>query len=297
MKRYIVKIFLFFGLVVLIDYVFGQVCQYMFSHPKGGETRNLHYLVKECDRDIVVMGSSRAHCHYDDKMIEDSVGLTCYNAGVEGNGIIMMYGLYKLMEHKPQMIIYDVEPSFDCLEYAEDQHNTRYVSVLKFFKGDVVDEILAQVSPSLVYKNKSNLYRYNTRFITVAKDFLRGSGIKQYGFDPALGEMSEEPVHNEEKKHNVDETKVHFVKKFIEETSKDGVKVIFVASPKYGYDGNSLEPIKKVCKQAGIPFFDYSDDERFKRLDFFKEPMHMNENGAREFSSMIIDLLSTNNIN
>lgn len=133
MRRYITKILLFFLLVAALDFVFGKVCNYMFSHPKGGETKALQYLVNDCDKDILIMGSSRAHCHYDDKMIEDSLGISCYNAGVEGNGIIMMYGLYKLMKHKPKIIIYDLEPSFDLMEYAEDQNNTRYVSILKFF--------------------------------------------------------------------------------------------------------------------------------------------------------------------
>ena len=288
MKRYIAKIILFFGLVVLIDYVFGQVCQYMFTHPKGGETKALQYLVNDCNRDIVIMGSSRAHCHYDDKMIEDSLSLSCYNAGVDGNGIIMMYGLYKLMRNKPKLIIYDVEPSFDVMEYAGDQNNTRYVSVLKFFSSKEVDSILQTLSPTLALKNKCSLYRYNTRFISVAKDYLKGASVGRYGFAPAYGEMKDEPVPVEGNQAKVDSTKYSFFERFIECTQKDGVELLVVASPKYGFDGESLRPIKDLCIQKNVTFLDFSNDLCFMRLDFFKEPMHMNEKGAHLYSSIIV---------
>ena len=289
MRRYITKILLFFLLVAALDFVFGKVCNYMFSHPKGGETKALQYLVNDCDKDILIMGSSRAHCHYDDKMIEDSLGISCYNAGVEGNGIIMMYGLYKLMKHKPKMIIYDVEPSFDVLEYAEDQNNTRYVSVLKFFSGKEVNDILQTLSPELALKNKSSLYRYNTRFITVAKDFVKGKSIGQYGYIPAVGEMKEEPAVIKCDQLNVDSAKYSFFERFIESTQNDGVELLVIASPKYGYDGKSLMPIKDLCAKKNVRFLDYSNDGRFMRLDYFKEPMHLNEKGSRLYSSIIIN--------
>ena len=295
MRRYITKILLFFLLVAALDLVFGKVCNYMFSHPKGGETKVLQYLVNDCDKDILIMGSSRAHCHYDDKMIEDSLGISCYNAGVEGNGVIMMYGLYKLMKHKPKIIIYDVEPSFDVMEYAEDQNNTRYISVLKFFSTKDVDDILRTLSPMLTLKNKSSLYRYNTRFITVVKDYLRGAPFGHYGFAPAFGEMSEEPVPVEGKLVKVDPTKYSFFERFIESTQKDGVVLLVVASPKYGFEGGSLEPIKRLCSQNDIRFLDYSNDAHFQKLKYFKEPMHMNETGAKEYTSKIIALLQQSN--
>ena len=263
----------------------------MFNHPKGGETEAVQYLINDCDKGILIMGSSRAHCHYDDRMIENSLGRTCYNAGVEGNGIIMMYGLYKLMKHKPQMIIYDVEPSFDLMEYSEDQNNTRYISVLKFFTSKDIKEIMHVISPALAIKNQCSLYRYNTRFITIAKDFIMGTPIGQYGFAPAYGEMNEEPVLTKGKQVKVDSTKYYFFERFIDSTRNDGVELLVFASPKYGCDEGELEPIKTLCSHKNVRFYDFSNDNHFHRLDFFKEPMHMNQMGAEEYTRVILDLL------
>ena len=125
------------------------------------------------------------------------------------------------------------------------------------------------------------------RFITVAKDYLKGAPVGRYGFAPAQGEMSEEPIPAEVKQVKVDSTKYSFFERFIECTKKDGVNLLVVASPKYGFDGGSLEPIKSLCSQNDIRFLDYSNDERFQRLDYFKEPMHMNMKGAILYSSII----------
>lgn len=298
MKKFILKIVLFVILFIALDVTFGLVCGYMYRNAKGGTTKALNYLIQDCDKDILVMGSSRAHCHYDDKMIEDSLGLSCYNTGVEGNGIIMMYGLYKLMEHKPRIILYDVEPSFDIYEYSDDQNNTRYISTLKFYNTEVVRDIIRQIDPSLVYKNLCNFYRYNTKFITVAKDFFVTSTIKPYGFEPAFGEMVKEPDPNAEKSElKIDSTKIKFFEQFIQETKKDNIELIVIASPKYGYDGVTLQPVKDLCKNNTVLFYDYSNEESFRKMELFKEPMHMNKRGATAFSKKIIYNICNDELN
>ncbi len=294
MKKFIIKLALFASLVIVLDVTFGLVCSYMFQHAKGGDTKSLNYLIQDCDKDILVMGSSRAHCHYDDQMIEDSLGISCYNTGVEGNGIIMMYGLDKLMAHKPRIILYDIEPSFDIYEYSDDQKNTRYISTLKFYNNGEVRDIVRQIDPSLVYKNLCNFYRYNTKFITVAKDFFLASPIKPYGFEPAFGEMVKEPESTEKNELKIDSQKYHFFERLIDETNRDGVHLIVIASPKYGYDGASLEPIKQLCAQKGVPFFDYSNEECFQQLCLFKEPMHLNKTGATLFTRLVISKIKGN---
>lgn len=291
MRKFLVKLAIFFGLFVGLDFTFGRICNYMFQHAKGGDTRAMNVLIQESERDILVMGSSRAHCHYDDQRIEDSLGVSCYNAGVEGNGIIMMYGIYKLMEHKPRIILYDVEPSFDIYEYNEDKHNSRYISLLKFYNSVEIRDIIRQVDPSLEYKNLSGFYRYNTKFITVFKDFFIVSPLNAYGYEPVYGEITEVPAPRENQEPLLDNTKYHFFVQFINDTKKDGVQLIILASPKYGDDGGLLEPIRNLCAQEEVPFLDFSSEERFQKIDYFKEPMHMNNVGAEMYTLDVINYL------
>ena len=57
----------------------------------GGRGRDNYICDKSVD-DILIFGSSRAVHHYNSSMIEDSLGMSCYNCGDDGNGIILSYG-------------------------------------------------------------------------------------------------------------------------------------------------------------------------------------------------------------
>ena len=56
-------------------------------------------------------------------MISDSLGVSCYNAGESGCGIILAYGrlLMILERYTPKAIIYEVTPDFDYLD-GKDNH-------------------------------------------------------------------------------------------------------------------------------------------------------------------------------
>ena len=97
MKEFIIKVFIFFTLVVFVDYLFGVVCSFMIKESKGGVTRQMHNLCFEDQYDILIMGSSRAHHHYVPEIIADSLGATVYNSGQDGNGFILHYGVLQMV--------------------------------------------------------------------------------------------------------------------------------------------------------------------------------------------------------
>lgn len=53
------------------------------------------YIANKATDDIIILGSSSATHHYVLQIIEDSLGLSCYNCGEEGNGVVLAYGRLK----------------------------------------------------------------------------------------------------------------------------------------------------------------------------------------------------------
>ena len=88
MKKYLLKIGLFFAIVLLVDLSFGFTCKYLVAHAKGGTIKQVDVTVNEQKADIVILGSSRAHHHYVPAVLKDTLGLTAYNGGVDGNGLL-----------------------------------------------------------------------------------------------------------------------------------------------------------------------------------------------------------------
>ena len=110
--------------MMVVDILVGVVFRHWFERMDDGEMGKENYIGRQVDEDILVFGSSRAEYHYDTKVISELSGRSCYNCGASGNGIILAYGrlLMALQHHRPQLIIYDVNPEFDVLE--SDNHRS-----------------------------------------------------------------------------------------------------------------------------------------------------------------------------
>ena len=70
-----------------------------------------------------------------------------------------------------------------------------------------------------------------------------------------------------------------------------GIEFIFVASPKYGADPISVQPVKDIAAELDIPFWNYMDASDFQKWEYFKEPMHLNDEGAGTFTNVIMHRL------
>lgn len=297
MKKFLLYIALFFVAVCVVDFSYGKFCDYMNSHAKGGATKQRYDVCKEKQYDVLILGSSRAHHHYVPQVLEDSLSLTCFNAGEDGNGIILMYGIYNMIRERylPKYIIYDVEPAFDIYKYDKDANRTRYLALQKpYYRNAGVASIFKDISMPESYKVRSGLYRYNSEIFPLAVDFLIGSPMNCNGYVPISGVMSQEPSkdtngdsHSEI--DSIDSVKLAYFEKFVQLASKDGVKVYVVASPKYGAMSSSdLSPLFDICKKEGIHVFDYYCDSTFMdHKEYFKEPMHLNDEGAQCFSKLL----------
>lgn len=291
MKKFVLHILLFFAVVACLDYGWGKVMDYMSINANSGDAKALHVLCMDSEYDVLIMGSSRAHHHYDDKLLSDSLGLSVYNTGVDGNGVILMYGLWKLISQRyvPKLIIYDVEPAFDLMVYTDDDNNRRYLSKLKpYFHESCIDSIFRRVSTMEELKNYSGFFRYNTDFFNVIKGYISHTKTPQYGYLPIVGKMKDGNRTVKTDNINIDSTKISFLRDLAKEVREKGGQIVFVASPKYRVaSSKAYEAVEIIAEEIGVPFWDYYTEESFQNYEYFKEPMHLNDEGAKVFTLQI----------
>lgn len=292
MKKYLLKIVLFFGAVAVMDAGFGLACEWLQAHAKGGRMKSVRQTVLTQESDIVIMGSSRAHHHYVPSVLTDSLNLPAYNAGVNGNGIVLATGLYDMMvkRYTPKVIIYDVEPAFDINVYAEDGNGTRYIGWLRPYYSDPdVRRIITRVDPNERLKNLSRMFRYNSRVVDLLKDQMVLSDYTQDGYAPLKGVMTKEPKWKPGGEMGLtDSLKVNMFEEFVAKLSKSDTRLIIMVSPKYGaVSSDAFRPVKDICDRYGVEFWDYYSDPRFQKMEYFKEQMHLNNEGARVYTSAI----------
>lgn len=293
MKKYLIKIALFFVAVAVVDVLFGFACQYMNSHSKGGGVKSRYYVCKESNEEVLVFGSSRAKHHYVPDIIEDSLDITCYNTGEDGNGIIYSYGMLKMItqRYSPKLIIYDVS-GFDM--YEDD--NMKYLDLLKpYYDEPGVDSIFWAVEPKTRWMMLSNLYRYNTTCLRIMGGFIHPISDSPKGYLALNKAMEYEPEPaQEEAEQTVDTLKMHYFEKFIQLTKNRYIRLVCCTSPYYKapLDDSNYELIKRMCKKYDVPFIYYGacPEISFEK-QYFQDRTHMNETGAELFTStLMLDL-------
>lgn len=297
MKKYIVNILIFFTIVVSIDLLVSLVGDYLVSHVASGDTKRTNDLAMVDKHDILILGSSRARHHYDAPFLSNKLGLDVYNAGFDGNGVVLAYGILEIIleRYHPQLIIYDVEPAFDINVYAEDNNHKRYISRLKpYFRHKVIGDIIKDVSTEEWYKVHSGMMRYNMSILTMLAEGRRNSQDHNKGFSPLNGIYDREPIKTDNKAE-IDTFKLEYINKLITLAQERLIPIVLVASPKYGQINSAdIEPVKGICADKGVTFLDYYADEEFQcHKELFNEPMHLNADGARSFSEKLAMRIST----
>ncbi len=294
MKQFVIKLSFLSIIIIICDVVIGKTMDYVVKNiTVGGRGRDNYICDKSVD-DILIFGSSRAVHHYNSTMIEDSLGMSCYNCGDDGNGIILSYGRLLMIEdrHKPLIIIYDVNPSFDI----EQNDNSKYLGWLKArYERKGIAQIFKDVDKTEQYKMMSNMYRHNSTFfqnlITFLTSISNDTGDK--GFRPIDGEFDKMKIDanfdiNSDSIENLDSLKIGYIKQFIE-ASKDA-KLFFVVSPIwYGMNTQKTNSVKQLCKEMNIPFIDFSNNYKYvHNSNYFSDGVHLNRIGADEFTKDLI---------
>lgn len=296
MKAFLFKTLLFFTILFCIDRGVGLLFSYLNSHSKGGETERFFSICNNIDADILVFGSSRAIHHYNPLIIQDSLGGSCYNCGESGNGIVLFYGIWELIRERynPKVVIYDVNPDYDLVV---GENNQKYLGQLKpYYDRKGVSQLFYEVSSEEKYKMCSYMYRYNTKFLSILADYLHPFSANIKGFIPIKNEMDLMKTTNEGKEYHpkivFDSLKVHYFEEMMRNSKE--TQWVFVASPYwYGRDSLWYKPIIDMSKKYGVPFIDYSRDKKYVHNNaFFSDGSHLNELGANEFTSDLMNRIS-----
>lgn len=102
------------------------------------------------------------------------------------------------------------------------------------------------------------------------------------------GEEAADVLNPPSSQPNIEERKLAYLQKFIDDCKVNNIKLMMVYSPYYGQTiPSSILMIEQLAEKNGITFMNYGDHARFQKPEFFKDASHLNDTGAREFSKEV----------
>ena len=294
MKKYIIKIILFAIIIVISDVLWGYFFRYWFQNINSGHIGKANYISQQLDEDILIFGPSRAEFHYNPAIIKDSLGMTCYNCGASGHGILTAYGRLSIIKerHQPKIIIVEASRDFDIIT----SDNKKFIGLFKkdYERGNIA-ELFNDIDSTQKYKMLSQMYRYNSNFTHNPKSLFKPfhgkyKPDKLLGYLPqkiAFDSMKIDPSHMKSD-GEIDSLKLKYIEKFID--LAQGSQLFFVSSPIwYGMSPEHLAPIKVICKRRNVPFLDFSNDPKYVHNNvLFKDGKHLKDKGADEFTKDLV---------
>lgn len=289
--KYIGKALLLLVLLLVVDRGLGYGLKWMYFNQKG---EDFYYTTKALDEqtaDLVVLGSSRARNHYNPDILQDSLGMSCYNAG--RSGCFLMYQRAQLDlildRYIPKVIILEVTP-YD-MTIGEGDYD-RLSGLLPYQHHTSWQEVITLKGPWEKYKCCSAIYPYNSKFFKMVKNLKDRGEFHANGFQPLKG-LVKEDKKGYTNNIAIDKRKVEAMEHIIEVCKAKQIVLTMVTSPMYAdvVETKSLVITDSLCKQNNIPYYSFLNRTDYDNKQLFHTIDHLNAMGADKFSSEIAHLL------
>ena len=292
----------FMFLILFADQIAGHFLKMLYFNPKTGSIASLNYSFKECKEEIVILGNSRAQHHYDTKILNDSLKMTCYNAGQDGgHSILLQYAQIKILteRYSPKIIILEFDP--ENIIFNSSAYDKLSILLPYYTEYPVLQNTILLRGPFENIKLFSAIYPFNSNLINIIRYNTKGTyAIKKdfNGYIPLTQVMTIDNYKPETDKPQfkvVDTNMVNALKSIIEICKEKEITLLIVNSPVYHTIHKAHSGITTVAnvsleimKQENVKFLDFSTDTAFAgNIFLFKDNGHLNIVGATKFTSKI----------
>lgn len=294
MKRLVSFIISIIAVLVAIDFLFGYAANiYIKKYGLRGDYQPIEYVIKQCQDEALFIGSSVVINSLMPSVIEDSLGITCYNTGANSQTMPYFHTILNcvLQRYTPKMIILGLRPD----ELSGDDIGRYHLLVPYYHTGhNEIDSVLESKNEHEKYLLKSNLYRYNTIWFRILLyHFLRGDEsitLKNKGFSGHEKPLFPPFMTNSKGDQIVSEKKVSIFEDIIR-ICKDQEIILVVYIPpmytKYEEKTSTINELEHICKDNNIIFYcDMQDSLFWEHQEWFYDNVHLNKYGSLEYSKI-----------
>jgi len=292
-NKFFIRLLLMIVAFVAVDQIAGACLYYFFTHQASGEYAVANHVVYKLNEDVLVLGSSRASHHYNSSLIKDSLKLSCFNGGRDGEGLLYSTAIFELalQRHIPKVVILDV--TSDVLSEKEDEKSRLSILLPYLKQSDIVSNMIEKKGKLELIKSRLQTYRYNGQVVSIFQHYFLSSGNAVMGFDPLTNKMDAGKVstHTSLKPYsdNISADNVEALNLLINECKRKRIQLFVFVSPRYNDDTqqNSYLKMKSICNSNKVIFHDFTNDVYFKNPEYYSDRAHLNSRGADLYTDTV----------
>lgn len=293
MKKVIFFILSIIFFVVMADLILGRwsIC-YVKNHHLPGRYQPLDKLIKDVDTDILLIGNSLIQNGLNPQVLEDSLGMTCYNGGIAGQGLDFFETIVDcaLQRYTPRIVVMAFRPE----EMGENVGAGLYEVLRPYYHTGYssLDEHFDNVSPSERFLLKSSLYRFNVVWarILIYSLFDRTEYTSNGFYENKVPSVFP-VIRTIDKVDTPVKWKMDCMERIIQKCQKRGIKLCVCFPPSLLKFPCTPVPcavaVENLCGRYGVPcFMDYVNQEFLDAPELFSDNAHLNINGAIVYSQL-----------
>ncbi|MFT3680256.1 MAG: SGNH/GDSL hydrolase family protein [Ferruginibacter sp.] len=285
-------------IIWIVDFTAGALLRHFYFKQKTGWDYNTLYSIEKADADVLIFGSSKGVRQYHPEVFEKRLNMSYYNTSREGFFMLYYEAVLRcvLKRHTPKLVVLDIRTN----EFLDSKQNYDKLSVLLPFYRDH-----PEIRPILDLRGKyerlkliSSIYPFNSLLFKIAANngFKKEERevIKGYERYDEIWKKPIKPAKNYET-YTLDSNFVRSYENFIDACKEKNINLVIVTTPYL----NMLDRVsptvtlaKEIAQKKQVMFIDYSHEPSLvNRRELFFDPIHLNNEGAKIMSNMIIDSL------
>jgi hypothetical protein len=246
--------------------------------------------LNEDSAEILIIGGSRAMFCYKPSIIRDSLGMSVYDAGLDGAGVIGQYLSVKnaLQNGRLKVVIFDLGDFQMSYKWNQDKISAYY----PFYWVDKnVKELVDDCKPNAKWLLVSALYQYNSCWHDIVRSFFQKKNHDR-GYEelPYTGKEWKPEYWDEKDVAFVpDSWAEKYLDKIVDLCKDNNVKLVITMAPGLGSGfRSSALYLSDYCAKHEVPFWDFTElEELHHDSKLFRDYNHINSEGVKIFTPIL----------
>ena len=293
--RFVIKSLVFIGLCIFFDWIVGMVFRGLENYAEKRNPENMvaEYTMWDVNSEVVIIGASEAQHSYVSSIIADSLDMSVYNCGEDGQFFYYQNAMVNgvLDRYKPKAIIWSINPSY----LSHNELAKERISALKPFcrENSYCKDMLQLKSKYEKIKTLSSCYVYNSQLVSYILCSIKDLGNHDLaGYVPIQTNKTIDGPKFLDYIANVDDEVVNIFNNTLKRAKENQINIVFVFTPAFTIDDyskiDSYLKLKAVLNQYQYTLIEeFYHDKTLMQKEYFKDKDHLNHTGARIFTSML----------